>query len=183
MLSKIIDGIDSIPYKALLGINLAIGIFVLLAHGGSLTLSLSKNQEVSRLVLSTVPISLFLIVTCIIGFFSEKYRLRILSIHSIILACGSILTFYYGLSLLLKGFPKDNFTWGLGLFTLFCVYPVYLVRRTVLRALISQSNIIKYIHVPIFIIAFCVDIAVFMKAMAHFGHYHQELFQKFKVNR
>lgn len=182
MLSKIIDGVDSIPYKALLGINLAIGIFVLMAHGGSSVLSLSKDQDVSQLVLFTVPISVFIILTCIIGFFSEKQRLRILSMHSLILACGSILTFYYGLSLLLRGFPQGNFSWGVGLFTLFCVYPVYLIRRTILRGIISKSTIIKYLHVPIFVIAFCLDITVFIKAMTHFSHYHQELFQKFKVN-
>jgi hypothetical protein len=181
MLSKIIDGIDSIPHKALLGINLAIGFFVLMAHGGSLALSLSKDQEVSSLVLFTVPISLFIIATCTVGFFSDKQRLRILSIHSLILVCGSILVFYYGLSLLLKGFPEGNFSWGVGFFTFFCVYPVYLIRRTILGGIISKSNIIKYLHVPIFIIAFCLDITVLITAMEHFSHYQQELFQKFKV--
>jgi len=157
------------------------GIFVLLAHGGSIALSLSKDQEVSLLVLFTVPVSLFLILTCIIGFFSEKERLRILSIHSLILVCGSILTFYYGLSLLLKGFPKGNFSWSVGFFTLFCVYPVYLVRRTIFRNIISKSNIIKYLHVLIFIIAFCIDIKVFTKATTHFKNYHQEIIEKYKV--
>ena len=181
MISRIVEAIDNIPYKALLGVNLAIGIFVLLAHGGSLALSLSKNQAVPVLVLSTLPAALFLILTCIIGFLSEKQRLRILSIHAFILACGAILLLCYGLSLLLKGFPEGTFTWGLGLFTLFCAYPVYLIRRTVLRGFITKSMIIKYLCIPIFVIALCVDFAVFIKAATHFNNYQQELFQKFKV--
>lgn len=172
MLSKIVDDIDSIPFKALLCINLAMGAFVLLAHGGSLALSFLNGENISVLVMVTVPTSLFIILSCVIGFALENIRLKILSIHSIVLLAGAILTFYYGLSLLLKGFPKGNFSWGVGFFTFFCVYPVYFVRRTIFRNFISKSSIIKYFHIFIFIIAFSVDITVFVKGMIHFKIYH-----------
>ena len=181
MLPKPVDRIDNIPEKALLSINLAIGSFVLLAVGGSLAVATADNEEVSGLAITIATLALLVIMSCIAGLISDKKNMKILSVHSVILGIGSILIFYYGLSILLKGFPEGNFSWGLGLFTFLCAYPVYLVRRTLLKEAIGKSIIIKYVHLFIFVIAFCVDITVFWKGITHFESFHQKVIEKHRV--
>lgn len=181
MIAKIIGSLDQISEKALLGVNLFLAAFVLLAHGGYAALTLSEGGKIPFMIRISVPLSILFILSCIVGFILSKYRLRILSVQSLILFLGSLFTLYYGLSILVKGLPEGNFSWGLGLFTFFCVYPVYLIRRTFLAIYIKKSTVIKYVHVFVLIIALSIDIAVFAKAASHFENYHHDLLEKYRV--
>jgi hypothetical protein len=181
MIAKTIGSLDRISENALLGVNLFLAAFVLLAHGGYTALTLSEGGKIPFMIMISVPLSILFILTCIAGFILSKYRLKVLSVQALILFIGSLFTIYYGLSILVRGLPEGNFSWGLGLFTFFCVYPVYLIRRTIFKGLISRSNVIKYAHVFVLIIALSIDIAVFTKAAAHFENYQRELFEKHRV--
>jgi len=182
MIANTINSLDQISEKALLGVNLFLAAFVLLAHGGYTVLTLSEGGEIPLMIMISVPLSILFIITCIVGFILSKYRFKILSVHSLILFLGSLFTLYYGLSILIRGLPEGNFSWGIGLFTFFCVYPVYLFRRTIVKGFISKSNVIKYAHVFVLIIAFSIDISVFIKAAAHFENYQREFNTDFRAS-
>ena len=181
MIAKITDSLDQIPEKILLGIDFLMAAFVLLAHGGYTALTISKGGDIPLMNFVSIPLSTFLVITSIIGFTSQSSRKKILSIHALIFIIGASYTLYWGLSLLVKGFPKGNIAWGVGLYTFFCVYPVYLFRRTLLNAHISKSRIVKYAHVFTLIIALLIDISVFTKVSTHYENHRREVIEKYRV--
>ena len=87
----------------------------------------------------------------------------ILATHAIILCLGGAAAFTWSGSILVKGIPEGNFAWSPGLMTFFCVYPVYLIRRTVLRKKLPHSAMVKHLHVVVLVVALIVDVAVFVK--------------------
>ena len=47
--------------------------------------------------------------------------------------------------------------------TFFCVYPIYIIRRTWFAKQISGSWLVNYLHLITFVVVLLVDVGVFIK--------------------
>ena len=167
MIAKIIQKLDQIPEYRLLLVNLSIAAFVGLAHGGGLAIALAKEPEhldwIVPLAMVSLPLACFVIISSVIVLLRRRSTSAILTIHAIILCLGGAAAFIWAGSILVKGIPEGNFAWSPGLMTFFCVYPVYLLRRTLLRKKLPHSAPVRYLHVVVLLLTIIVDVGVFVK--------------------
>jgi hypothetical protein len=169
MLDKIIHKIDEIPDSVLLAINICFAGFVMLAHGGALAVAYFTDAEALDKVLPlarvTLPLAFLIVVSAIVAFFCLKFRQVILSFHAAIMTVGACAMLAWAASILIKGIPEGRFAWSPGFLTFSAVYPVYLLRRTLLKYTISRSKVLNYLHVIVLVIALVLDMGVFIKLM------------------
>jgi hypothetical protein len=170
MIDKIIHKIDQIPEGLLLAINICFAVFVILAHGGALAIAYYTDAEAFDKILPlarvTLPLAFFILFSAIVAFSWKKSLQLILSCHAAILTVGAFAMLAWAASILIQGIPKGRFAWTPGFLTLFAVYPVYLLRRTLLKGMILKSKALNYLHVIVFVIALVLDIGVFFKLMS-----------------
>lgn len=163
---------DAIPEYKLLIVDLCLAGFVGLAHGGSLAIALTNEPELLNDVLPlariSLPLAAIVLISSIVGIIWNRQRSIILSIHAIILFAGGSAALLWSVSILIHGLPEGSFAWSPGMLTFLCVYPIYLLRRTLLRSFL-QSVLVKYIHVLILVIVLVVDVGVFFKALTRFS--------------
>ncbi len=169
MLGPIVEKLDKIPEVSLVIINCLMAAFVLLAHGGSLAIDISNGgvdlRNVWPIVFISLPLSIFVLFTSVIGFIKKNLLRRLLVFHSIILLIGALFCVAYAFELLLNGLPNDKqFVWSVGLLTFFCVYPVYISRRILLEKYCNKNAFVKYSHVLIFLFVLFWDISIYTKA-------------------
>ncbi|WP_456412679.1 hypothetical protein [Thiolapillus sp.] len=119
--------------RTILIINTAIFSFACLAH---VPLAIMSFLEVEgfegisktwSIVVATLDIALLL--SSIIGLAREELQLKIIAVHSIVIALTAISIFIMVAKIAIFGIPKGNYSFGLGLTTALCAYSVYLGRR------------------------------------------------------
>ena len=167
MIAKAIQKLDQIPEYRLILVNLGIAAFVGLAHAGGLAITLAQEPEhldkILPLAIVSLPLAGFVIISSVIILLRRRSPSAILATHAIILCLGGAAAFIWAGSILVKGIPEGRFAWSPGLMTFFCVYPVYLLRRTLLRKKLPHSATVRYLHVVVLIVALIVDVGVFVK--------------------
>jgi hypothetical protein len=169
-LARAVAAIDKVPIIALLIGNAAVAGFVLVAHGGALAVAHSadpdKVREMLHIAMVSLPLSAIITLSSLAGLASTRWRGLILSGQALILGVGSLALFLWALSLLVGGLPQSRFAWAPGLMTAFCVYPVYVLRRTVFEKHTSASWLLYYSHLIALIIVLPVDVGVFARAIS-----------------
>jgi len=115
-------------------INLVIGILVCLSHIPVVVLKLygvSDFETVNLwLVVPMIPFDLILLVGAIAALLgSEDRKLKILTVHAVILLTFSILLLGMLLWFIVIGFPEGNFSWSAGLGAAFVGYAVHVAKR------------------------------------------------------
>ncbi|NQT93806.1 MAG: hypothetical protein HQ559_13690 [Lentisphaerae bacterium] len=170
-----IQKLDAIPEQVPLIVNLCIAGFVGLAHGGALAIALTKEQDqlasVKPLASISLPLAGLIIITSIVALLARRSRRAILGTHAVILTLGAAAMLAWAASILIDGIPKvSSFSWSPGMMTFLCVYPVYLLRRTVLAGQLSRP-MVKYLHVGVLLVALFVDVGVFVKLMSRFSSF------------
>jgi len=167
MLSKIVEVLDRVPEIILIIINICIAAFVILTHGGYLVLTYLQNGEQTSsgfdLIFVSLPLAILIFITCAIGFLKKELRGKILKVHAFVLSLGAIVCFFWATFILLGSFPEGGFAWSPGFLTFLCVYPVYILRRTVFLIKIKKSFFIKYFHVFTFLVVLIIDMSIFVK--------------------
>lgn len=156
--------------RSMLVANLAIGLLVLIAHGGAYLLIKPSDALNLQSAVSWLPISIFASLGIII---SSAFAIRVTSsatnillVQCAVFSIGGLILGYWAISLLLQPPNSDaRFSWGVGIFTALMTYATYLFRQVYLQNLIERSSIVKNIHIIVGSMAFLVDIAVFMKVV------------------
>jgi len=169
-LAKAVGAIDKVPIVALLLGNAAVAGFVVVAQGGALVVAYSaepdKVRDILPIALVSLPLSTIVILSSLAGLASTRWRRLILSGQALILGVGSLALFLWAFSVLIKGLPQSRFSWAPGLMTAFCVYPVYVLRRTVFEKHISTSWLVYYLHLIALMIVLPLDVGVFIRAIS-----------------
>jgi len=188
-MSKMTAGIlklDEIPAHVLLMVNMAIAGFVGLAHGGALAATLIQEPEnlgeILPLAGVSLPIATVILISSIVVLISKKWLMPVLSIHSIMLCCGSVAAFVWISGILLNGIPEGNFGWSPGMMTFICVYPFYLLRITLLRKYMTRSVAVRYLHVLVFVIALAMDLGVFFNFKSSIKSRRESFFDSNHLN-
>lgn len=167
------DVLDRIPDYIPLIVNVCLAGFVFLAHGGALALACltgaNDMKDILPLASVTLPLAAIVGLSSILGFFQPRFRSPILASHAIVLCVGAVALLLWSTSLLFKGIPEGNFGWSPGMLTFFCVYPVYLLRRTLLAKFIHRSRAIRLAPLAVLIIAVTVDVGVFVRTISAFA--------------
>jgi hypothetical protein len=170
---KTLQKLDEIPEHVPLIVNLCLAGFVGLAHGGALALALTTEPdhlgEILPLARISLPLAAFVLLTSLLGFIWKKSRMPILASHAVVLCVGAGAMLFWATSILMSGIPEGNFSWSPGMMTFLCAYPVYLLRRTLLRKQLIRSTVVKYVHVFVLVVALVVDVGVFVKLISSFG--------------
>ena len=171
MIKKLIDWLDRIPEIALLIVNICIAGFVGLSHGGALALAVVTKAEdlaqIQSLARVSLPLAGLVFVTSIVALVWRQSRTPIMATQAVILCVGAGSLLVWSTSILISGLPKGNFAWSPGLMALFCTYPVYLLRRTLLRKRL-MTPAVRYLHLLVFLLALVVDAGVFGRALSSF---------------
>ena len=123
----------------LLWINIALGTFVLLAHGGFILLvragKAPQYADDLGMAYVTSAIALLIVATAIAALFKAPLRMPILKVQSVILVIAAIAMILYGATVALAGIPPGkNFVWNPVLFAFVVAYPIFLVQRAFARA-------------------------------------------------
>lgn len=181
MINNALQKLDGIPEKALLFVDLGLACFVGLAHGGALLIALAQQEEqlefVRPLASVTLPLAGLIIVSSVAALVWKRSRSAILGAHAVVLTLGAAALLGWAVSILINGIPKiTRFSWSPGMLTFLCVYPFYLLRRTVL-ARFGKRFVVKYLHVMVLVIALAVDIGVFVKVLSLISSMWSELGQ------
>ena len=119
--------------RTILIINTVIIVFASLAHVPVAIMSMMEVKgfeavdSSSALVLAAFDI--FLLASCIAGFLKEGFRLKIITIHAVVIALMAISIISMVANVIFFGPPEGNYSFGLGLTTALCAYSVYLARR------------------------------------------------------
>ena len=170
ILARAVEAVDKVPVVGLLLINAALAGFVLLGHGGALAAAYfaqpDKVSEILPLALVSLPVSTIVILSSLAGLATARWRGVILSAQALILAVGSLALFGWALSVVFRGVPQGRFSWAPGLMTAFCVYPIYVLRRTVFERQISVFWWVYYLHLIALLIVLPVDTAVFIRVIS-----------------
>jgi hypothetical protein len=166
---KLLETLDRIPPFILLAANCAIALLIAVAHGAALLVShlqpSANGQFIQRVATISLPSAAFVLLSAAAVLFRRQLLLRVLALHAVILFVGAIALYVWAVSLLFYGVPRRNFTWGVGWLTAFCVYPTYLLRRTLLDRARSRHWWIMYAHVIILALVLPVDVGVFIRAV------------------
>lgn len=167
MLSKVVAGVDKIPEYLLFLINIVISIFVIMAHGGYLILVyVSDKEPVSAtciLLFLSVSVSVLILMTSFVALVSRRSRKKILCFQATAFFMGSFYFFFTTSVSLVSILSEESLVWSPGLFTFFCVYSVYLMRRLVFIKWLQTRWIIKYAHILMLIISLGLDLMMWAK--------------------
>jgi len=172
MITKAVDKLDVIPEYVPLIVNLCIAGFVGLAHGGALAIAITQEADqldfIRPMASVSLPLAGLIIISSIIALLWRRSRRAILGAHAVILTIGAVAMLAWATSILIKGIPKaSRFGWSPGMMTFLCVYPVYLLRRTILARYLTLA-VVKYLHVAVLVFALIVDVGVFVKLVSSF---------------
>jgi len=166
--------------RRLLAVNMVIAGFVLLAHGGAAAVSLSEGSEelgeIASVVSVTIPAGAFVFITGIIALLWQKLRRPVLTIHAVLLVLGAGALLVWALFLLVGGLPESGrFSWTPGLLTLFCAYPAYLLRKTLLDRRAETSRLLRNIHWIVALAVLPVDLGVMVRLVLHMSQLWSQL--------
>lgn len=181
-LAKIIKKIDQVPFIYLLIADLILALFVGLAHTGGLIIAIIQKSDMLDFMKTVAAISLpiisLIILTSLIAFVFKKQRRNMLIFHGILLLGASLATICWAISLIIFGIPATNFSWSPGLMSLFCAYPFFLLRITLLSKLIEKKFWIQYLHIIVFGLCLVVDGGVLVRFVIDFPRIKKEIIRK-----
>ncbi|MBI5696540.1 MAG: hypothetical protein HZC51_12555 [Nitrospirae bacterium] len=184
-LERAVRRIDEMPEFLMLVINIGIACFIILAHGGWLAATMMQKNwsmtDILPVALGSLPVALLIVISAAVALAREKYREKALAFHAIVLSLGAAGLLGWAIYMIIAGTPEGNFSWGGGMLPLFCTYPVYMLRRTVLKQRIYSSSFIKYMHVWVLAISIFADLGVLGRFMydmpARMERFRQEAIQ------
>jgi hypothetical protein len=164
---------DAMSERKLLLINVALACFVALAHGGALAITYTKPtpdaEGIRHLASISLPIAALVILSAAVALFSPGSRRTVLSLHGLVFAASSVLMLLWGLGLLVNGIPEGNFSWSVGLFSLWVAYSVFVLSRFTLPSYLRSQPVVFYAPVAALLIAAVIDIGVFLRLMNEIG--------------
>jgi hypothetical protein len=170
ILARAVEAVDKVSVVALLLINAALAGFLLLAQGGALAAAYfaqpNKVSEILPKALVSLPLATIIILSSLAALLNTRWRSVILSGQALILVAGSVALFGWALSVLFRGLPQGRFSWAPGLMTAFCVYPIYVLRRTVFARHISACWWVYYLHLITLLVVLPVDAGVFARVIS-----------------
>ena len=164
---------DAMSERKLLLINVALACFVALAHGGALAITYTKPtpdaEGIRQLASISLPIAALVILSAAVALFNPSSRRTVLSLHGLVFAASAILMLLWGLGLLVNGIPDGNFSWSVGLFSLWVAYSAFVFCRFTLPSYLRSHPVVFYAPVAALLIAAVVDIGVFLRLMNEIG--------------
>lgn len=161
-MSDTIERLDQATPKTLLRINIALSLFVVLAHGLPLLL-VKRSQLPTEFLIAyvTAPMALVAALSGIGARFNPSMEGVVLKAHTVFLALMGTYMLYCSLHTLIVGVPAGaHFSWNPFLFGLVLAYPVYLMRRFLVPPSLRQSTAVQYAHVGVFVGSFAISAAV-----------------------
>ncbi len=124
---------ETMKLRTILIINTVIIAFASLAHVPVAIMSLMEVKGFETInspgAIALATFDLALLVSCVVGFVKEGVRLKVITIHAIIIALMAISIISMVANIILFGPPEGNYSFGLGLTTALCAYAVYLARK------------------------------------------------------
>ena len=182
MITKAIARVDAVSIRALLLVDLGLAIFVGIAHGGGLLVALAQDSPmlgfIRPVAIVSLPVAGLVIVTSLAALARPLWRLSVLTGHSIVLCLASLATLGWAVSLLVGGIPVCNFAWSPGLMSVFCAYPFYLLRRTLLRSQLPRSFFVQHLHMVVLVAALVVDFGVFIRFVVSIPEMQREMMRQ-----
>lgn len=172
-LPRLLDRLDGLPDRALLLIDLCIGLFVLAAHGGLLLLvRLGKVPELEHQapwLLVSVVVFACVVVSSGWALIRKSARGPVLGAHATVFLVGAVAMVAWAAGIVLEGIPTGvNFSWSPGMFTALVFYGVYLFRRQFLLDYVSGSPLAHYCHLGAAIVALALDLGVLVRLLLDF---------------
>jgi hypothetical protein len=164
---------DAVSERKFLWVNVGLACFVALAHGGALAITYAKPtpdaEGIRQLASISLPIAALVIVTAAYALFSSSSRRAVLGLHGIVFAASAVGMLLWGLGLLLNGIPEGNFSWSVGLFSLWIAYSVFVLSRFTLPSHLRSHPVIFYAPMAALLGAAVIDIGVFIRLTNEIG--------------
>jgi hypothetical protein len=164
---------DAMSEKRLLGINLGLACFVVLAHGGALAITYAKPapeaEGIRQLATISLPIAALVIVSAAVSFIRIDLRRSVLSLHGIVFAGSAVVMILWALGILVNGIPKGNFSWSVGFLSFWVAYSVFVLCRFTLPSHLRSHPAVFYAPVTALLGAAVIDIGVFLRLASDFG--------------
>jgi hypothetical protein len=176
-LRTILGKVGGIPEPIFLWVNVGLACFVALAHGGALAITYAKPtaeaEGIRQLAMFSLPIATVVIVTAVAALVRATLRRRVLGLHGFVLAGSAVAMLLWALGILLKGIPEGNFSWGVGLLSVWVCYSFLILCRFSVPSGLRDHPAIYYAPLVALGIAAPVDVGVFIRLMGivgtHFG--------------
>ena len=159
--------LDAVSDVALLWINMALACLVAVAHGGALALAISKpgpeTEGIRQLTVYSLPISALFILSSGAALLRSKWRPAVLSAQGFLLAGAALVALGWAATLAIYGITQENFSWSVGLLSVFTCYAFLLFRRFTLPRRLGEGSPAYYLPVVALLVAIPVDVGVFAR--------------------
>lgn len=168
------EQLTQLPEPLMLGINAAIGGFVLVAHGGALLLVLSgklptrsaSDAFVHNVIPFTLPVAFLVVASSVVGFLRTTLRKHVLLFQGVVLFLAGMALLGWAASLVLNGIPSGHFSWVPGVLTGWVAYSSFLVSRFSVRSAWQRYAVVRHLPIICMIVALSVDLGVMARFMA-----------------
>jgi hypothetical protein len=164
---------DAVSESRLLLINVGLACLVAIAHGGALAITLTKPtpdaEGIRQLATISLPIAALVILSAAVALVSSRSRRTVLRLHGVVFVGSAVAMLVWGLGLLIYGIPEGNFSWSVGLFSLWVAYSVFVFCRFTLPSNLRSHPAVFYAPVTAILAAAVVDIGVFLRLMSEMG--------------
>lgn len=161
--------IDRIPPGALLGINIGLACFVVLAHGGALAVTYLKPtpeaDEIRQMAMVSLPLAALVIATAIAALIRANLRHATLAIHGLVLVTSAIYLLVFAVDVLINGVAKTNFSWMVGFLTLWVCYSFLVLTRFTLPGRVREWALVFYSPLIALVAVAVIDVGVFIQAL------------------
>jgi hypothetical protein len=175
LLRTLLGKADTLPLRLFLWIDLGLAGFVALAHGGALLLvrahPTADAAQIESIATISLPLSALIALSAVIGLAAVRTRKIVLSLHGIVFSVAAMIELVWGLSLILGGIPKGNFSWGAGMFSASICYAAFVFSRFCFPERLRAIAAIYYAPAIALGIAVPIDFGVFFRFIYQMADY------------
>ena len=156
--------LDTLDERAFVAVDLALGLFIGVAHGGALALALTGLAPpfvpFAPLLIGSLVLALLVIVSGGIALLAPAKRPPVLRAHAVALSVMATAVLIASAYWVVNGLPSGRFAWTPGILTGICVDPFFLLRRFVLSARSSGSPALADLPIWIGLLAIAAEVGI-----------------------
>lgn len=149
-----------------LWVNIALAVFILLAHGGGLAVSIAKPEQAPKdiwaVAICSLPVALGVLISGVFALRRPGLAPRVLSLHGYVLGASAVVMLIWAVSVLLSGPGESRFVWTVGFLTGWVAYSMYVM----LRFSPKFKSAPRSAFYVVTLLALCVDVGVFSRLMS-----------------
>jgi hypothetical protein len=151
-------------------INVALAVFVSMAHGGALVVAQSQASpqlgEIGALAKVSLPLCGVVIFSTLAILVRRSLLPRVLAVHAVVLAVSALWLFVDALDVLLFGVPDGDFVWSVGLFSAWIAYATVVVLRFLGARAPATLDRVHFVPAYALLLAMVVDFGVLLRVLS-----------------